>query len=119
MDAVAEFKVVTNNNSAEYGYRMGAKVVVSTKSGTNELHGTLYEFLRNEKFDGTNFFANRSGSKKPTLRQNQFGGTSAAPSSATAPSSSATRAPVSGAARASPPPSPASMPATATSPGKV
>jgi hypothetical protein len=79
VDAVAEFKVVTNNNSAEYGYRMGAKVVVSTKSGTNELHGTLYEFLRNEKFDGTNFFANRSGSKKPTLRQNQFGGTLGGP----------------------------------------
>lgn len=79
VDAVAEFKVVTNNNSAEYGYRMGGKVVVSTKSGTNELHGTLYEFLRNERFDGTNFFANRSGSKKPTLRQNQFGGTAGGP----------------------------------------
>jgi len=79
VDAVAEFKVVTNNNSAEFGYRMGAKVIVSTKSGTNELHGTLYEFLRNDKFDGTNFFANRSGSKKPTLRQNQFGGTIGGP----------------------------------------
>ncbi len=79
VDAVAEFKVVTNNNSAEYGYRMGGKVVVSTKSGTNELHGSLYEFLRNDKFDGTNFFANRSGSKKPTLRQNQFGGTLGGP----------------------------------------
>ena len=79
VDAIGEFKVVTNNNSAEFGYRMGGKVVVSTKSGTNELHGTLYEFLRNDKFDGTNFFANRSGSKKPTLRQNQFGGTIGGP----------------------------------------
>jgi hypothetical protein len=79
VDAVAEFKVVTNNNSAEYGYRMGGKVVVSTKSGTNEIHGSLYEFLRNEKLDGTNFFANRSGSVKPTLRQNQFGGTVGGP----------------------------------------
>jgi hypothetical protein len=79
VDAIAEFKVVTNNNSAEYGYRMGGKVVVSTKSGTNELHGSLYEFLRNDKFDGTNFFANRSGSAKPTLRQNQFGGTVGGP----------------------------------------
>ncbi|MCL4401344.1 MAG: TonB-dependent receptor [Acidobacteria bacterium] len=75
VDTVAEFKVVTNNNSAEYGYRMGPKVIVSTKSGSNELHASLYEFLRNDKLDGTNFFANRSGSKKPTLRQNQFGGT--------------------------------------------
>jgi hypothetical protein len=79
VDAIAEFKVVTNNNSAEFGYRMGGKVVVSTKSGSNELHGTLYEFLRNDKFDGTNFFANRSGSIKPTLRQNQFGGTVGGP----------------------------------------
>jgi hypothetical protein len=75
VDAVAEFKVVTNNMSAEYGYRAGAKVLVTSKSGTNEWHGSLYEFLRNEKLDGTNFFANRSGAKKPTYRQNQFGGT--------------------------------------------
>jgi hypothetical protein len=73
VDAVAEFKVVTNNMSAEYGYRTGAKVLVTSKSGTNQLHGSLYEFLRNEKLDGTNFFANRSGSEKPTYRQNQFG----------------------------------------------
>ncbi|MGH9632626.1 MAG: carboxypeptidase regulatory-like domain-containing protein, partial [Bryobacteraceae bacterium] len=75
VDAVAEFKVVTNNTSAEYGYRTGAKVLVTTKSGTNDFHGSLYEFLRNDKLDGTNFFANRAGSVKPPYRQNQFGGT--------------------------------------------
>jgi hypothetical protein len=75
VDSVAEFKVVTNNTSAEYGYRLGGKTLVSTKSGTNELHGSLYEFLRNDQFDGTNFFANRAGRTKPTYRQNQFGGT--------------------------------------------
>jgi hypothetical protein len=75
VDAVTEFKVVTNNMSAEYGYRAGAKVLVSTKSGTNELHGSVYEFLRNEKLDGANFFANASGARKPTYRQNQFGAT--------------------------------------------
>jgi len=79
VDAVAEFKVVTNNNSAEYGYRMGAKVLVSTRSGANDLHGSLFEFFRNDKLDGANFFANRSGSKKPTHRQNQFGGTAGGP----------------------------------------
>ncbi|MEK7408618.1 MAG: TonB-dependent receptor [Acidobacteriota bacterium] len=79
VDAVAEFKVVTNNTSAEYGYRAGAKVLVSTRSGANQLHGSLYEFLRNDKLDGTNFFANRSGSTKPTYRQNQFGGTLGGP----------------------------------------
>ena len=79
VDAVGEFKVVTNNMSAEYGYRMGAKVLVSTKSGTNEFHGSVYEFLRNDKLDGTNFFANRVGSRKPTLRRNQYGGTFGGP----------------------------------------
>ena len=75
VDAVGEFKVVTNNMSAEYGYRMGAKVLVSTKSGTNQVHGSFYEFIRNDKLDGTNFFANRVGSDKPTLRRNQYGAT--------------------------------------------
>ena len=79
VDAVAEFKVVTNNMSAEYGYRSGAKVIVSTKSGSNDFHGSAYEFLRNEKLDGTNFFANRSGARKPTYRQNQYGATLGGP----------------------------------------
>ena len=79
VDAVGEFKVVTNNMSAEYGYRMGAKILVSTKSGTNQFHGSLYEFIRNDKLDGTNFFANRVGSEKPTLRRNQYGGTFGGP----------------------------------------
>lgn len=79
VDAVTEFKVVTNNMSAEYGYRAGAKVLVSTKSGTNNFHGSVYEFLRNEKLDGANFFANASGAKKPTYRQNQYGATFGGP----------------------------------------
>jgi hypothetical protein len=73
IDSVAEFKVVTNNNSAEYGFRLGGTVIVSTKSGTNQLHGSLYEFLRNDQLDGANFFA--VGRAKPEYRQNQFGGT--------------------------------------------
>ena len=79
VDAVGEFKVVTNNMSAEYGFRMGPKVLVSIKSGSNDLHGSAFEFVRNEKLDATNFFANRSGADKPTLRQNQFGGTLGGP----------------------------------------
>jgi outer membrane receptor protein involved in Fe transport len=79
IDAVGEFKVITNNFSAEYGTRMGGTVLVTIKSGTNQLHGTAYEFLRNDKLDGTNFFANRSGAKKPEYRQNQFGGTVGGP----------------------------------------
>lgn len=77
IDAVSEFRVVTNNNSAEYGYRMGAAVIVETKSGTNALHGSAYEFLRNDKLDGANFFA--VGQPKPAFRQNQFGGTVGGP----------------------------------------
>jgi hypothetical protein len=79
VDAVSEFKVVTNNMSAEYGYRAGAKVLVTTKSGTNQFHGSVYEFLRNDRLDGSNFFANRVGAPKPTFRQNQFGGTFGGP----------------------------------------
>lgn len=79
VDALSEFKVVTNNMSAEYGYRAGAKVLVQTRSGSNEFHGSGYEFFRNEKLDGANFFANRAGAKKPTYRQNQFGGTLGGP----------------------------------------
>jgi len=79
VDAVGEFRVVTNNLSAEYGNRMGGQVFVNIKSGTNELHGSLFEFLRNSNLDGTNFFANRAGSSKPPYRQNQFGGTVGGP----------------------------------------
>jgi len=79
VDAVDEFKVVTNNMSAEYGFRMGAKVIVNTKSGTNAFHGSAYEFIRNDKLDGTNFFANRNGAAKPTLRRNQYGATIGGP----------------------------------------
>ena len=74
VDAVSEFKVLTNNTSAEFGYSTGAKVIVTTKGGTNEFHGSAYEFLRNDAFDATNFFANRSGATKPVFKQNQFGG---------------------------------------------
>jgi Carboxypeptidase regulatory-like domain/TonB dependent receptor len=79
VDAVGEFKVLTNNTSAEFGYSTGAKVIVTTKGGTNEFHGSLYEFLRNDKFDATNFFANRANAKKPVFKQNQFGGTIGGP----------------------------------------
>jgi hypothetical protein len=79
VDAVSEYRVVTNNLSAEYGTRMGGQVFVNIKSGTNEIHGTAFEFLRNSKLDGTNFFANRAGRTKPTYKQNQFGGTFGGP----------------------------------------
>ncbi len=77
IDAVEQFQVVTNNNSAEYGMRMGATVVVETKSGTNQFHGSLYEFLRNGDLDATSFFS--VGQPKPPYHQNEFGGTLGGP----------------------------------------
>ncbi|MEO6403571.1 MAG: TonB-dependent receptor [Vicinamibacteria bacterium] len=74
VDAIQEFKVVTSPYSAEYGRSPGAAVSVSTKSGTNEIHGTLYDFFRNEKMDTIDFFSKRAGQPRPTNDQNQFGG---------------------------------------------
>ena len=70
VEAVREFNVLTDSYSAEYGKRSGAQVSVVTQSGTNLLHGSLYEFLRNSALDGKNFFAQNT---IPPFRQNQFG----------------------------------------------
>lgn len=71
-DAVAEFRVITSNFSAEYGRVGGAVVNVVMRSGTNQFHGTAYEFFRNTKLNATGFFRPVDG-KKPPLNQNQFG----------------------------------------------
>jgi len=78
VDAVQEFKVETHNFSAEYGYSAGAVVNVVTKSGSNEFHGTLFEFLRNDELDARNFFADPD-EEQPKLRRNQFGGSVGGP----------------------------------------
>lgn len=72
IDAIQEFKVQTNAYSAEYGRAMGGVVNVTTKSGTNQLHGTLFEFLRNEKLDAKNFF-DPADRPKPPFKRNQYG----------------------------------------------
>jgi len=72
VDAVQEFKIQTSNYSAEFGQTAGAVINVATKSGTNEFHGSLFEFMRNDVFDARNFF-NRTGEAEP-LKRNQFGG---------------------------------------------
>lgn len=77
-DAVQEFKVQTNNFSAEFGRAGGAVINASLRSGTNEFHGTVYEFLRNTSLNATGFFKPLRGIK-PTLIQNQFGGTIGGP----------------------------------------
>jgi len=75
VDAVAEFKVYTNGSPAEFGRTTGGAISMVTKGGTNELHGTLYEFLRNDKLDARNPFA----ATRPPFRYNQFGGSAGSP----------------------------------------
>ena len=74
VEAIKEFKVQTNLYSADQGRNPGGQINVVTKSGGNTMHGVVYEFLRNAKFDANNFFANRAGQDKPPFEQNQFGG---------------------------------------------
>lgn len=81
-DTVQEFRVETNSLKAEYGKTSGGVVTVVTKSGTNQLRGTAYEFLRNDAMDARNAFVvvpDDSGRLKPVLRYNQFGGTVGGP----------------------------------------
>lgn len=79
VDSVQEFKVQTNNHSAEFGRTGGAVVNMSIKSGTNQLHGTLYEFLRNKSLDANDFFANRVGRERAPFTYNQYGGSVGGP----------------------------------------
>ncbi len=74
VDAIQEFKVITNPYSSEYGRSPGAAVSVNTKSGSNAFHGLAYEYLRNRVFDANDWFSNHNGLKKPQNIQNQFGG---------------------------------------------
>ena len=82
-DSIQEFKIQTSTYDASYGRNPGANVNVVTKSGTNEFHGSLFEFFRNEKLNANDFFFNRDrnplGPKKQILRQNQFGGSLGGP----------------------------------------
>ena len=73
IDAIGEFKVITSPFTAEYGRAPGGAIVVTTKSGTNSIRGTAYDYLRNQKFDAISFFARRANQAKPDNDQNQFG----------------------------------------------
>src|SRR6266542_2556920 len=90
VDSIQEVRMLTSNYSAEYGSAAGAVTIVQTKSGTNRLHGSAYEFLRNDKLDANSFFNNRSGVPRPAFQRNEFGGTIGGQSDATARFSLAT-----------------------------
>lgn len=79
VDAVQEYRVETNSYSAEYGGYQGGVINTVTKSGTNQFHGSLYEYVRNDVFEATDFFTNSTGRPKPPLKMNQFGGTFGGP----------------------------------------
>jgi hypothetical protein len=79
VDAMQEFRVIANNYSAEYGHSTGGIVTMSTRAGTNELHGSLWENLRNSATDANSFFTNRAGQEKPAFRYNHFGASTGGP----------------------------------------
>jgi len=78
-DAVQEFSVQTSVPSAEFGRGTGGQVNIVTKSGSNELHGSAFEYLRNSKMDAADFFTNKLGGTKNPLHRNQYGATLGGP----------------------------------------
>src|SRR5262245_19428294 len=79
VDSLDEFKLQTSTYSAEFGRSLGGVVNLQIKSGTNNLHGSGFDFIRNDALDANNFFNNRAGRPKPQFKQNQFGGTLGGP----------------------------------------
>jgi len=79
VDAMQEFRVTSSTYSAEFGRAPGGQFSVATRSGTNDLHGTLFEYLRNNFFDANDWFNNYFGKPISALRQNDFGGTLGGP----------------------------------------
>ena len=79
VDGTQEFKVETNGFSAEFGRTSGGILTVVTRSGTNEMRGSLYEFHRNDSLDSPGFFTKRAGLEQPDFNRNQFGGVAGGP----------------------------------------
>jgi hypothetical protein len=77
IDSIQEFKLLTGIFPAEYGHSSGSQVIVVTKSGTNQLHGSAFEFVRNQLFDASNYFT--AAGSQPAYKRNQFGGTAGGP----------------------------------------
>jgi hypothetical protein len=78
-DAVQEFKVVTVSFDAQQGHTAGANIDVTLRNGTNDFHGSLYEFVRNDVLSANDFFLNRAGQPRDALRYNRYGGTIGGP----------------------------------------
>ena len=79
VDALQEFRINSSSYSAEFGQSPGGQISFSTRSGTNILHGTVFEYLRNDVFDANDWFNDHNGAPKTAIRQNDFGGTFGGP----------------------------------------
>ncbi|MBM3787566.1 MAG: hypothetical protein FJW30_24690 [Acidobacteria bacterium] len=79
VEGVEEFRIQTNSYSAEYGRSGGGVLTIATKSGTNTLHGSMFEFLRNSRMDANNWFANASGAKLAKFQRNEYGASAGGP----------------------------------------
>ncbi len=79
VDAVQEFSIQTSTYAPEFGRQPGAQVSLVTRSGTNAYHGSVFDYVRNDKFDASNFFDKANGFPRQPLRQNDFGGTIGGP----------------------------------------
>jgi hypothetical protein len=79
VDALQEFKIQTSGYGAEYGRQPGGQVSIATRAGTNDFHGSLFDYIRNDVFEANDWFANANRQRRPPLRQNDFGGTFSGP----------------------------------------
>jgi hypothetical protein len=79
VDALQEFRIQTSTYAPEFGRTPGGQISIVTRSGTNQFHGTMFDYLRNDKLDANDWFADASKLPKPEERQNDFGGTLAGP----------------------------------------
>jgi hypothetical protein len=78
-EAVEEFRLMENNYTAEFGRNGGGTISEVIKSGSNSLHGSLYDYMRNDAFNASDFFNNAQGNPRPVLKRHQFGGTVGGP----------------------------------------
>ena len=79
VDALQEFRIQTSTYAPEFGRQPGGQISIVTRSGTNQFHGSLFDYLRNDKLDANNWFADSAALAKPMERQNDFGGTLGGP----------------------------------------
>ena len=86
VDALREFRIQTSTFAPEFGRTPGGQISIVTRSGTNQWHGSVFDYLRNDVFDANDWFANHNHLPKPEERQNDFGGTFSGPISRTGPS---------------------------------